>query len=194
MSAHFACLHLVWRRTKMTSLFYYSCCGISCWRRWWVFYGLLCVLYTSLSCPMLSTEGSCSYCQAQWILSFSFCVSVPLKRLSAHLSSTKATTCRNFGVWFCFQSTQAVSVPQFSVTISAHSMHHFQLDSWLQMKDDSCNSCCCWLSWTSAPLLLTLLLSFPPPITSSKWSFLLLLAAFMIFMFQCSQTWFALDV
>lgn len=35
--------------------------------------------------------------------------------------------------------------------------------SWLQMWDESCNSCWCWLSWTCSPLLLlTLSFSFPP--------------------------------
>lgn len=75
----------------------------------------------------------CSCCQPQWILSFPLCVSVSLKRLSAHLLSTRNTTCRNFRVLFSLQSTQAGSLPQCSVTISAYTMHHFQPDSWLQM-------------------------------------------------------------
>lgn len=75
----------------------------------------------------------CGCCQPQWILSFPFCVSVSLKRLSAYLSSTRNTTCRNYRVLFSLQSTQAGSLPQCSVTISTCSTHHFQPDSWLQM-------------------------------------------------------------
>lgn len=95
--------------------------------------GLSRSVFSTLVFRAMSVYKCCGCCQPQWVLSFPFCVSVSLKRLSAYLSSTRNTTCRNYRVLFSLQSTQAGSLPQCSVTISTCSTHHFQPDSWLQM-------------------------------------------------------------